>query len=119
MDHEGIAKCLLKKNKLYRDFIKHRSLKVENKYKKYKNKLTAILRIAKQDYYSKLLDRNKKNLKGIWNVLNNIIKKNLVFHSFFTNDDDNFEDSKDVVHNFNKYFVNWQKESLILQQLEL
>ena len=84
--------------------MKHRSLEIENKYKKYKY----ILRIAKQDYYSKLLDRNKKNMKGIWNILNNIIKKNSEKNSFpqcFTNNDDNFEDSKDVVHNFNKYFV--------------
>ena len=51
-------------------------MEVENKYKKYTNKFTAILQIAKQDYYSKLLDRNKKNMKGIWNLSNNIIKKN-------------------------------------------
>ena len=50
---KGLQNACKKKNKLYRDFIKHRSLDVENKYKKYKNKLTAILRIAQQDYYIK------------------------------------------------------------------
>ena len=83
---KGLQHACKKKNKLYRDFMKHRSLDVENKYKKYKNKLTAILRIAQQDYYSKLFDRNKKNIKGIWNVFNNIIKKNsgkISFPPFF------------------------------------
>ena len=80
---------------------------MENKYKKYKNKLTDILRVAKQDYYSKLLDRNKKDSKGMWNVLNNIIKKNsgkISLPKFFINND-KFEDSNEAVKNFNNFFV--------------
>lgn len=60
--------------KLYREFLKNRTEQAENKYKIYKNKLTTILRISKQEYYSKLLDRNKSNIKSIWNILN-VIRK--------------------------------------------
>ena len=38
--------CLKKKNKLYRLFIKTKSENVGLKYKRYKNKLTSILRAA-------------------------------------------------------------------------
>lgn len=65
---KGLKNACRKKNTLYREFLKNRTEQVENKYKKYKNKLTTILRISKQEYYSKLLDRNKSNIKSIWNI---------------------------------------------------
>ncbi|XP_013856520.1 uncharacterized protein LOC106512449, partial [Austrofundulus limnaeus] len=106
---KGLQNACKKKNKLYRDFIRQRSTGAENKYKKYKNKLTAVLRKAKQDYYSKQLDRNKNNIKGIWNILNSVIKKNSKHVSYpqhFTNNEDkHLNNMEEIVHNFNKYFV--------------
>ena len=46
----------------------------EEKYKTYKNKLTSILRDRKK-YYKKLLEKEKNNIKGTWNILNTIIRK--------------------------------------------
>ena len=63
---KGLQNACKKKNKLYKDVIKHRPLDVENK-------LTASSRIVKQEYYSQLLDRNKKNMKGIWKVRPSVI----------------------------------------------
>ena len=31
------------------------------------------MRISKKEYYRKLLDNNKNNIKGLWNILNNVI----------------------------------------------
>lgn len=64
-----------------RDFMKFRTQKAENKYKVYNNKLTTILRQAKKDYCSKMLEENKTNLKGMWKILNKAIGNNLAFTS--------------------------------------
>lgn len=57
---KGLQNACKKKNTLYREFIMNRSIEAENKYKKYKNKLTSILRLCKKEYYEKLLIINKK-----------------------------------------------------------
>ena len=31
------------------------------------------MRISKKEYYRKLIDNNKNNIKGLWNILNNVI----------------------------------------------
>ena len=53
-----------KKNYVYRQFLKHRTITTENRYKTYKNKLTAILRKEKKKYYCLLLQENKNNIAG-------------------------------------------------------
>ena len=45
----GLKNACKKKNSLYRVFIKTRSIKHETKYKRYKNKLTTILRICEKN----------------------------------------------------------------------
>lgn len=49
---------------LYREFIRWRNKEAEDRYKKYKNKLTHIIRASKKDYYRKLLEENKNNVNG-------------------------------------------------------
>lgn len=71
---KGLQNACKKKNTLYREFIKHKTKEAENKYKKYKNKLTNIMRICKKEHYHKILDNNKNNIRGIWKLLNNIIR---------------------------------------------
>jgi len=68
---------LVKKRILYRNFIKYRTKELEFKYKKYKNKLTNIMRVCKKNYYNNLLEKNKDNVKGIWNTINTIITKGI------------------------------------------
>ena len=42
-----------------RDFIRRRTKEAEDKYKKYKNKLTNIIRTCRKEYYDKILNNNK------------------------------------------------------------
>lgn len=58
-----------KKNILYKEFIKYRSIKAKQKYKQHKNKLTNIMRICKEEYYSSLLDGNN-NIKRLEYIRN-------------------------------------------------
>jgi len=47
---KGLQNACKKKNTLYREFIKQRTIEAENKYKKYKNKLNNILRVCRKEY---------------------------------------------------------------------
>ena len=71
---KGLQNACKKKNTLYRDFIKFRTNNAENKYKRYKNKLTTIMRQAKREYYNKILKENEDNLKGTWRILNEVMR---------------------------------------------
>ena len=54
--------------------MRQRTKEAENEYKTYENKLSNIIRIAKKEYYNKLLDNNKNKIKGIWNILNTVLE---------------------------------------------
>ena len=64
-----------KKNMLYKQFLKNRTIEREAKHKKYKNKLTAILRYSEKQHYSDMLELNKMNMKETWKILNTLINK--------------------------------------------
>lgn len=69
------------------------------------------MRTCKKEYYNKILDRNKTNMKGLWNVLNSIIRngaknKNTGYQEFYIEKDKTINNMEDVVNGFNKFFVN-------------
>lgn len=106
----GLENACKKKNILYKQFLKDRIKEKENKYKKYKNKLTNIMRHCKKEYYNQLLEQNKSNTQGTWNVLNSIIKKGVKksdFPNYFTtNENVDISTPKEIVNEFNDYFIN-------------
>ena len=71
----GLKNACRKKNLLYKDFLKTRTNVSEEKYKKSKNKLTAILRLCEKQYFTELLEINKGNMKETWKILNGLINK--------------------------------------------
>ena len=60
-----------KTNKLYKQYLHHRSNEKLLKYKTYKNKLTNLLRVAKRLYFENQIEINKTNIKQTWRILNN------------------------------------------------
>ncbi len=105
---KGLQNACKKKNTLYRQLIKYRTIEAERKYKMYKNKLTNI-RTCKKDYYTIQIENNKNNIKGIWNVLYSIIQKissNAINAEYFVDEVININNMEDVVNGFNNYFVN-------------
>ena len=61
--------------------LKNKTEENERKHKKYKIKLTAILKYCKKDYYANLLIKYKNNIKQIWKILNTITKGDKNEHS--------------------------------------
>lgn len=105
---KGILNACKKKNSLYRDFIKHRSSEKEIKYKRYKNKLIDIIRKCKKEYYNNLLENNKNDSKGTWNIINKIIRKSTnkpSYPNYFTEKEKDITNMDDVVEGFNTFFV--------------
>lgn len=72
---KGIINACKKKNNLYKRFIKLKTNEAEKKYKRYRNKLTDVIRTSKELYYQKRLNENRSNVKETWNILNSLIKK--------------------------------------------
>ena len=56
----GLKNACLKKNLLYKEFLKKRTLTVQSRYTSYKNKLTNILRKSEKMYYNQLILHEQK-----------------------------------------------------------
>ena len=55
--------------------MKARNDRTLNKYKRYKNKLTSILRQAEKDYFSKKIFEARDSISKTWSILNRLTKK--------------------------------------------
>ena len=72
---KSLINACKKKKILYRQFLKKRTDECESKYKRYKNKLTSILRYCEKQYYTDILYLNKGNIKETWKIINSLINK--------------------------------------------
>ena len=100
---------VIKKNLLYKEFLKKRTLIVHSRYKSYKNKLTNILRKSEKLNYNQLLHEQRDYIKSTWQTLNALIKKSNKSSTYPESFDDNgkcVNDTNVAENKFNKYFVN-------------
>ena len=102
-------KSCRKKLRLYKKFLKNPSELKHTNYKRYRNTLTKTIRIAKQEYYTKKINDNKKDSKKLWHTLNEVLgrtkKKSNISSSFVINDGCIVNDPSEIANEFNQYFV--------------
>ena len=55
----SLLKCIRRKNRLYKKFIRKPTEANKETYKKYRNRLNATLRLAKQKYFGNILEKEK------------------------------------------------------------
>ena len=106
---KGLLRSIKTKNKLYKQYLNDPTLPNELTYKKYKNKLTHSLRIAKSLYYTKRLEDEKSNIKSTWKILNEVINKKrskLTFPSSFKEGNTEITDPMEIANRFCNYFSN-------------
>lgn len=106
---KGLQNACKKKNNLYKLFLKLKTKEAEDRYKQYKNRLTAVMRMAKKLYYKKLFLDNKCNIKRTWEILNSIIKqgsKKDTHPDYFIDSNCESDNMNRIVNNFNNFFVN-------------
>ena len=106
---ESLRICIKRKNHLYYKSIKHRTAYNELMYSMYRNKLKKILMKSEKDYYSKMLEANKGNMKKTWSILKQIInkKKYNKLQTEFKLSDDTITSNKSLIsEKFNDFFIN-------------
>ena len=72
----GLLKCIRRKNRLYKKFLRKPTEINMETYKKYRNRLNFTLKLAKRNYFTNLLEKEKNNMRNTWKVLNSIIRPN-------------------------------------------
>ena len=72
---KDLIKMINKKNRLYKQYMTKRTSLNKTKYKTLNNKVNKLLRNAKKNYFSDQLEKEKKNIKNTWKILNNVLNK--------------------------------------------
>ena len=76
-------------------------------YRRYRNKLSYLIKTAKQQHYSHKLLNSTGNLKQTWAAINELRGKSKAnASSFFTINDTVLTDKKSIANKFNNYFRN-------------
>ena len=83
----------------YKLFLKVPSAHNETRYKAYRNNLSHILKKAEKQHYTDLLTANKSNLKKTWQIMKNVVNKNIVknFNSKLRLNDCSLTENKSII----------------------
>ena len=72
---DSFKQSIRTKNKLYMRYVNAKSAHNESCYKRYRNKLNHLLKIAEKTHVAEKLESNKANLEKTWSILKGIINK--------------------------------------------
>ena len=89
--------------------MKIKSAHNESCYKRYRNKLNHLLKIAEKTHVAEKLESNKSNLKKTWSILKGIINKRKsakIQEKFKLSDGSITSDKQMISERFNDFFVN-------------
>jgi len=70
---KGILTSIAKKNTLYRKQLTTSNANIIKKYKTYRNRLTHLKEISKQNYYKQAFQKCHHDIKKTWKLVNEII----------------------------------------------
>ena len=105
----GIKKSSKRKQRLYEKFLKNRKGKNELKYKTYKKLLESIKKRSKKLHFSNLILKYKHNIKKIWEIIRESIRKGKCNHQNFQKkiklNGKNITDEDLVTKQFNTFFT--------------
>ena len=106
----GLFNSIKNKNRMFKNF--KLGLTSEGTYKRYKNKLVNLLKVAKMRYYKNLFNSFKTNTKKLWQVINSITNKgtkhNKVDNLIVKNKV--LSNPSDISEAYNHFFVNAAKD---------
>ena len=105
----AIKTSILKKNKLYKKYLKTKSAFYHTKFKLYRNKLNHLLRVSKRNYYSNYFETNVGNSRKIWKGIKNLVHiKSKSYQTPEVINDNGCEltDVKSIANAFNDYCSN-------------
>ncbi len=106
----GILKSIKTKQKLYNEVVNQKNSNITfSFYKKFRNKLTRVIELAKKTYFKSELKHSNSDPKKLWNTINNIVnvKKAKAQNNvkIINQDGQILEDSADMAEAFNSFFT--------------
>ena len=105
----GLKNACRKKNNLYKSWLANKTECAQQKYKKYRNKLSLILRKAEKAYYKNKLNESKNDVKRTWSVINEVIKKGRQckkYSDFMYRENTKVHNKHDIANMFNDFYIN-------------
>ena len=104
----GILRSIKRRNVLYKRSMKKRSPDNVEKYKKYRNKLTSIIRYSRRLFYSKRFESANGNISTTWKIVKDILCKQGKHEvpGKIVHDNKEITNSEDIANAYNTYFVN-------------
>ena len=104
--NNDLKKMCRKKNILYRKYVKNPTDYRKSTYTKYRNKVTSAIRHHKQQYYKTRFCKVQNNIRGTWNVINDLLNKKRATVQYLNINHlgKNISDCKEIVNLYNDYF---------------
>ena len=105
----GLINACHKKNVLYICQLSDKSEVARQRYLKYKNKLTSVIRKAEKQYYIDKLNCYKGKIKETWSVLNHLLgrgKKTSTLCDFVVKNNAKITNTNEIANEFNDFYIN-------------
>ena len=105
---DGILRSIKRRNVLYKRSMKNRSPDNVEKYKKYRNKLTSIIRCSRRLFYSKRFESANGNISSTWKIVKDILCKQGKHEvpGKIVHGNKEITNAEDIANAYNTYFVN-------------
>ena len=104
----GLKKSSKRKQRLYENFLRNKTVKNEQNYKRYKNNFDRVSKFAKKLFISDLLKKYQCDIKKTWNTVNDLIGKkssqNDVLPKSVKIGDKVIHSTVEIADEFNKFF---------------
>ena len=100
----GILRSIATSNRLYKKALRSKDDIDLNKYKKYRNKLTSIIRLSRKLYYSNKIASTQNN-NSLWNIIKDLTGKKKHINTTINVNGQDINNLNECANYFNKYFV--------------
>ena len=105
---QGIIVSMKERDRLYQKYRKYPSNSTEYKWKRYKNKLTDIIRASETSLYKSMLKNHSDSCQNLWKVFGKILKNKTntsTINKIIVNGN-TVTETDSITEEFNKYFCN-------------
>ena len=104
----GLVKSINEKDKMYRMLKADQDNEnLKAKFKRYRNRLTDLIKKTKINYFKKQIENNQNSTKNMWNTINSAcgkVKKELIIKEIKEENGNTISDKREIVERFNSFF---------------
>ena len=104
---KSVLRSINRKNNLFYKYKTNPNDKTREKYTRYKNILTNVLRQAKKQYYAMQFELNKSNMRNTWKIINRTLNRNNKMQKIIkikSETNNIIEEPQTIAETFNLYF---------------